>query len=43
MMAAVIATHATGPSAILGAECVEKSYPTFFDDLRALGGQVTLA
>ena len=43
MMAAVLATRATGPSTILGAECVEKSYPTFFDDLRVLGGQVTLA
>ena len=42
MMATIIATHATGPSTILGAECVEKSYPTFFDDFAALGGQVTL-
>ncbi len=30
--------HATGPTTIHGAECVQKSYPAFFDDFRALGG-----
>lgn len=39
MMAAVAATRATGPTTIIGAECVEKSYPSFFDDFRALGGR----
>ena len=40
MMAAIAATRATGPVTILGAECTEKSYPSFFDDYRALGGVV---
>ena len=38
MMAAICGAHATGPTTILGAECVEKSYPAFFEDFRALGG-----
>ena len=38
MMAAVCAAYADGPTTILGAQCVAKSYPTFFDDFRALGG-----
>ena len=41
MMAAVMATRADGPTHILGAECVEKSYPAFFEDLARLGGHVT--
>lgn len=40
MMAAVAATRATGPVTILGAQCVAKSYPRFFDDYTALGGRV---
>ena len=40
MMAAIAATRAAGPVTILGAQCVEKSYPTFFEDYRALGGIV---
>ena len=40
MMAAVCAAHAQGPTTIRGAECVAKSYPTFFDDFRSLGGVV---
>ena len=40
MMAAVLATRCEGPTTILGAECVEKSYPRFFDDLASLGGVV---
>ncbi len=40
MMAAVCALRAKGPVTILGAECVSKSYPTFFEELRALGGSV---
>jgi 3-phosphoshikimate 1-carboxyvinyltransferase len=42
MMAAVAAAYAEGPSTIVGAECVEKSYPTFWEDFKALGGNVTL-
>ena len=43
MMAAVMATHATGPVTVQGAECVAKSYPTFWDDYARLGGNVRLA
>lgn len=38
MMAAVIATRCSGPTTILGAECVSKSYPAFFEDFSSLGG-----
>ena len=38
MSAAIAATIATGPVTILGAECVSKSYPTFWDDYKKLGG-----
>ena len=40
MAMAVAATRCTGPLIINGAECVEKSYPNFFEDYIALGGQV---
>ncbi len=40
MMAAVLATRCDEPTTILGAECVEKSYPRFFEDLVSLGGRV---
>ncbi|MDO4806166.1 MAG: 3-phosphoshikimate 1-carboxyvinyltransferase [Coriobacteriales bacterium] len=40
MMAAIMATHATGPTRILGSECVAKSYPTFWEDYHKLGGTV---
>ena len=43
MMAAVMATHATGPVTVRGAECVAKSYPAFWNDYAALGGNVRLA
>jgi 3-phosphoshikimate 1-carboxyvinyltransferase len=39
MAAAIGATAATGPVTILGAECVSKSYPTFWDVYQQLGGQ----
>lgn len=42
MMAAIMATHATEPTRIVGAECVQKSYPTFWEDYRKLGGLVEL-
>lgn len=38
MMAAICAASATGPSIITGADCVSKSYPSFFEDFQALGG-----
>ncbi|MBM6774077.1 3-phosphoshikimate 1-carboxyvinyltransferase [Olsenella profusa] len=38
MMAAVLAARCTRPVTILGAECVAKSYPGFFEDLGRLGG-----
>lgn len=37
MMGACAAALCTGPVTIRGAEAVSKSYPGFFDDLRALG------
>lgn len=39
MMAAVAATRCTGPVTILGAECVEKSYPNFWEEYKRLGGK----
>ena len=40
-MAAAVAAYAVGAETVIrGAECVEKSYPAFFDDLRSLGGRV---
>jgi len=38
MSAAIAATVADGPVTILGAECVSKSYPGFWDTYRSLGG-----
>jgi 3-phosphoshikimate 1-carboxyvinyltransferase len=40
MMAAVMATGATGAVTITGAESVAKSYPRFFDDLASLGAVI---
>ena len=39
MMAAVAATRCKEPVTLLGAECVRKSYPYFWDDYRKLGGK----
>lgn len=38
MMAAAVATGCEKPVTILGAQCVKKSYPTFWLDYAALGG-----
>ena len=38
MAAAIAATMASGPVTILGAQCVAKSYPAFWQDYRNLGG-----
>lgn len=38
MAAAIAATAADGPVTILGAHCVSKSYPRFWEDYQSLGG-----
>ena len=38
MAAAIAATVADGPVTILGAQCVEKSYPSFWEEFSRLGG-----
>jgi len=38
MMAAVAATRCQEPVTLLGAECVKKSYPNFWEDYQKLGG-----
>ena len=38
MAAAIAATGYAGPVTVLGAECVAKSYPNFWEDYRKLGG-----
>lgn len=38
MAAAIASTVADGPITILGAQCVAKSYPAFWDEFRRLGG-----
>ncbi len=40
MAAAVLALQAGKPVTIHGAECVNKSYPEFFNDLKKLGGNI---
>lgn len=39
MAAAIAATVSDGPVTILGAQCVAKSYPAFWEDYRQLGGK----
>ncbi len=41
MAMAVASTCATGTVSLEGAECVKKSYPTFWEDFRHLGGNFT--
>lgn len=41
MMAAMAATRCEKPIIITGAECVRKSYPNFWEDYEAHGGQIT--
>ena len=38
MAAAIAATCCTEPVTILGAECVQKSYPKFWEEYARLGG-----
>ena len=40
-MAAAILGCAGATIEIIDADCVAKSYPAFFDDLAALGGQIS--
>ena len=40
MMAAIAATRCREPVTLTGAQCVDKSYPTFWNDYRTLGGQI---
>jgi 3-phosphoshikimate 1-carboxyvinyltransferase len=40
MACAVAALGAKDETRIQDSECVKKSYPTFFDDLRSLGAEV---
>ena len=40
MMAAIAATGCTGPVTLLGAECVKKSYPDFWEVYASLGGEI---
>ena len=39
MAAAIASTVANGPVTVLGAECVAKSYPTFWQEFKRLGGK----
>lgn len=40
MAAAVAATVCKKPVCVLGAECVQKSYPAFWDEFKRLGGKI---
>ena len=40
MMAAVAATRCAEPVTLLGAECVNKSYPNFWEEYKRLGGKL---
>ena len=40
MSAAIAATICSGEVVINGAEAVKKSYPTFFEDYKKLGGEI---
>jgi len=42
MACSVLGLASQGVTEIRGAECVAKSYPKFFDDLRSLGGRVSV-
>ena len=42
MCAAIASQRASGDVIIKGAECVNKSYPTFFEDFKKLGGKYSV-
>lgn len=37
---AIAATACTGPVTVLGAQCVQKSYPDFWEVYKNLGGDI---
>lgn len=41
MMTAVAATRCAAPVKLIGADCVKKSYPNFWEDYEKLGGKVS--
>ena len=43
MAAAILSAYAIGDSSIANAECVNKSYPEFFDDFKRLGGDINVS
>lgn len=43
MMAAIAATNCAAPVTITGAECVRKSYPSFWEEYARLGGQIAVS
>jgi 3-phosphoshikimate 1-carboxyvinyltransferase len=43
MMATIAATLAKGPTTILNAQAISKSYPSFFEDFKALGGHYEIS
>ena len=40
MALSILAINATQPITVEGTECVNKSYPKFFEDLAAIGGKI---
>lgn len=42
MSASVLALASIGETQILGAECINKSYPSFFEQLKLVGGKVSV-
>ena len=42
MMAAIAVTRCEQPVTLLGAECVNKSYPSFWEDYQHLGGNIQI-
>ena len=40
MATAIASTVCAKPVTVLGAQCVEKSYPTFWDEFKCLGGKI---
>ena len=43
MAAAILSAYSTGKSSVVNAECVNKSYPEFFEDFKRLGGDISVS
>ena len=43
MMAAIAAVRCGAPVTVTGAECVGKSYPSFWEEYARLGGQIAVS